>query len=87
MGHYWPITKTASELLTGASIPARRLAQGLSQEQAASRASLGLRTWRRLERDGHATTETLVMSLSSCDVSKASKACFPCPPQKASMTS
>lgn len=62
MGHYWPMSKTAAELLTdlGASIRARRLAQFLSQEQAASRAGLGLRTWRRLERDGHATTETLV---------------------------
>ncbi len=54
--------KTAPELLAdhGASIRAYGLVQRLSQEQAASRAGLGLRTWRRLERDGHATTETLV---------------------------
>lgn len=54
--------KTVPEILTelGSAIRNRRLAQGLSQEQAATRAGLGLRTWRRLERDGHATTATLV---------------------------
>jgi transcriptional regulator with XRE-family HTH domain len=62
MGHIWPVLKTASEILgdLGAAVRERRLALGLSQEQAAMRAGVGLRTWRRLESHGHATLETVV---------------------------
>jgi transcriptional regulator with XRE-family HTH domain len=54
--------KTPQELLRelGAAIRARRIGQGWSQGEAASRAGIGLRTWRRLEADGRATIETLV---------------------------
>lgn len=53
--------KTVPELLTGlgVAIRDRRIAQGLRQEVVASRAGIGLRTLRRLERDGHATTASL----------------------------
>jgi transcriptional regulator with XRE-family HTH domain len=53
---------TPRELLAdlGSAIRSRRLAQGLTQEDASSRAGLGLRTWRRLETDGQATLETLI---------------------------
>lgn len=54
--------KAPSELLTdlGSAIRTRRLAQSWSQEEAASRAGMGLRTWRRLETSGQATIENLV---------------------------
>jgi len=54
--------KTPDELLheLGAAIRARRLGQCWSQEQAAARAGMGVRTWRRMETSGQATIETLV---------------------------
>lgn len=63
----------------GGSIRARRIAQGLSQEEAAKRAGLGLRTWRRLERDGHATTETLVKAAFVLRCEQTFKSLFPVP--------
>lgn len=54
--------KTAQELMAdlGAVIRARRTAQNWSQSEAAERAGMGLRTWRRMEATGHATIENLV---------------------------
>ncbi len=54
--------KTTSELLEalGLAIRARRLGQNWSQEEAARRAGMGLRTWRRMEAHGQATIENLV---------------------------
>jgi len=54
--------KTAQELLEelGAAIRDRRIAQNWSQDEAARRAGMGVRTWRRLEASGQATTENLV---------------------------
>ncbi|OYU70455.1 MAG: DNA-binding protein [Alphaproteobacteria bacterium PA2] len=54
--------KTPQELLgeLGEAIRSRRIGQGLSQLEAAGRAGVGLRTWRRLEISGQATIETLV---------------------------
>ncbi len=54
--------KTARELLNelGAAIRARRISRNLTQAEAALRAGIGVRTWRRLESDGQATTEHLV---------------------------
>lgn len=62
IGHIWPMLKTTPEILNelGTAVRKRRLALGLSQEQAAVRAGVGLRTWRRLESHGHATLETVV---------------------------
>jgi transcriptional regulator with XRE-family HTH domain len=54
--------QTPDELLRdlGASIRARRIAHRWSQEEAAARAGVGVRTWRRLETSGQATIEALV---------------------------
>jgi transcriptional regulator with XRE-family HTH domain len=56
--------QTPIELLNalGHAIRARRVAQGWSQAEAATRAGLGVRTWRRLEVGGQATVETLVQA-------------------------
>ena len=53
---------TPRELLNelGRAVRDRRVLQGWSQVEAASRAGIGVRTWRRLEADGQATVETLV---------------------------
>ena len=54
--------KTPQELLheLGEAVRARRIGQGWSQSEAASRAGVGLRTWRRLETGGQATIDILV---------------------------
>jgi transcriptional regulator with XRE-family HTH domain len=54
--------KTAKELMTdlGGAIRTRRIAQNWSQEEAARRAGMGVRTWRRMECGGQATIENLV---------------------------
>lgn len=54
--------KTPQELMSdlGAAIRARRAAQNWSQSEAAERAGMGLRTWRRMEATGQATVENLV---------------------------
>jgi transcriptional regulator with XRE-family HTH domain len=44
----------------GEAIRARRIAQDWSQDEAARRAGMGVRTWRRLEATGLATTENLL---------------------------
>jgi transcriptional regulator with XRE-family HTH domain len=54
--------KTAQEIMLdlGAAIRTRRTGQNWSQGEAAARAGMGLRTWRRMEATGHATIENLV---------------------------
>ena len=54
--------KTPDEILSelGVAVRARRIGFRWSQEEAAARAGVGLRTWRRMETDGRATLETLV---------------------------
>jgi transcriptional regulator with XRE-family HTH domain len=54
--------KTPQELLhdLGVAIRARRVGQGWSQAQAAARAGMGVRTWRRMEADGQATIAHLI---------------------------
>jgi transcriptional regulator with XRE-family HTH domain len=56
--------QTPTELLNdlGYAVRARRVIQGWSQAEAASRAGVGVRTWRRLEVGGQATIETLVQA-------------------------
>lgn len=53
--------KTAPELLAelGAAMRMRRLGYSWSQEEAAERAGMSLRTWRRMEKSGQATIENL----------------------------
>lgn len=51
MGHNWPMLKTPEEMLLelGEAIRQRRVAQGLSQEDAAKRAGMSLSSWKRME--------------------------------------
>lgn len=54
--------RTTPELLAdlAASIRARRVGRGLTQQEAAARAGVAYRTWRRLETTGEASIEDLV---------------------------
>lgn len=47
-------------LKTGVQIRTRRLAMGLTQADAAARAGVAYRTWRRMEKDGSASIEDLI---------------------------
>ncbi len=62
MGHIRPIMSTLTELLaqTAAQIRNRRLGLGLTQAEAAMRAGVAHRTWRRMEKDGSASIEDLI---------------------------
>lgn len=72
---------TTNEILSdlGRAVRLRRIAQGLTQEEASRRAGLGLRTWRRLESDGHATLETLVNAAVVLRCEQTLTALFPLP--------
>lgn len=73
--------KTPRELLheLGEAIRARRIAQGWSQAEAASRAGMGVRTWRRLETDGQATIETLLGAAIALRCEEGISQLFPAP--------
>lgn len=72
---------TPLELLQqlGESIRARRIGQGWSQAEAASRAGVGLRTWRRLETGGQATIDTLVCAAIALRCEEGLSQLFPAP--------
>jgi len=78
--------KTPQELLheLGEAVRARRIAQGWSQDEAATRAGLGVRTWRRLEIDGQATIETLVNAAIALRCEEGLSQLFP-PPAASSL--
>jgi len=73
--------KTPQELLheIGEAIRARRIGQGWSQLEAASRAGVGLRTWRRLETGGQATIDTLVNAAIALRCEEGLAQIFPAP--------
>ena len=73
--------KTPQEFLQelGEAIRARRIGQGWSQNEAASRAGVGLRTWRRLEIDGQATIATLVDAAIALRCEEGLSQLFPAP--------
>jgi transcriptional regulator with XRE-family HTH domain len=73
--------KTPRELLRelGEAVRARRIGQGWSQSEAAARAGLGVRTWRRLEIDGQATIETLVNAAIALRCEEGLSQLFPAP--------
>jgi transcriptional regulator with XRE-family HTH domain len=58
----WTMFETPIELTTsiGQRVKRRRLGLGLSQADAAARAGISYRTWRRLEAEGKASIEDLV---------------------------
>jgi transcriptional regulator with XRE-family HTH domain len=73
--------KTPDELLheLGAAIRARRIGQRWSQEEAAVRAGMGVRTWRRMETSGQATIETLVNAAIALRCEQGLAQLFPAP--------
>jgi len=73
--------QTPQELLheLGEAIRARRIGQGWSQAEAASRADVGLRTWRRLETGGRATIATLVNAAIALRCEEGLPQLFPAP--------
>jgi transcriptional regulator with XRE-family HTH domain len=73
--------KTSTELLAelGAAIRTRRVAQQWSQEEAAVRAGMGVRTWRRMEKTGQATVESLVQAAVALRCEETLALLFPAP--------
>ena len=73
--------RTPDELLheLGAAIRARRIGQRWSQEEAAGRAGMGVRTWRRLETSGQATIENLVNAAIALRCEQGLAQLFPAP--------
>jgi transcriptional regulator with XRE-family HTH domain len=73
--------ETPGELLheLGAAIRARRIGQRWSQEQAAARAGIGVRTWRRMETSGQATIENLVNAAIALRCEQGLAQLFPAP--------
>ena len=73
--------KTPQEFLheLGETIRARRIGQGWSQHEAASRAGVGLRTWRRLETGGQATIDTLINAAIALKCEEGLSQLFPAP--------
>ena len=61
-GHIWTVLQTPSEILQDLAgrIKARRIALGWPQLEAAQRAGVAYRTWRRLETEGQASLEDMV---------------------------
>lgn len=76
--------KTAAELLTelGEAIRARRVALNWSQEEAALRAGMGVRTLRRMERGGQATIENLINAAIALRCDDKLGELFPLPPAR-----
>jgi len=62
IGHIWTMLKTVPELMqeVAGRIRARRVAFGWPQQEAARRAGISYRTWRRLETEGKASIEDLI---------------------------
>ncbi len=82
IGRIWPLMlKTPQELLNelGASIRTRRLAQRWSQTEAAERAGIGLRTWKRLEASGQTTVGNLVNAAIALRCEDGLARLFPAP--------
>lgn len=70
--HIRSMDAVISDLLTktGGQIRTRRLAMGLTQADAAARAGVAYRTWRRMEKDGSASIEDLIRAAIACAVSR-----------------
>lgn len=77
----WTIFKTAPELRQelGKRIRARRRSLSLSQQEAALRAGVAYRTWRRLETEGRASIDDLVRAAIALRCEEGLEALFPEP--------
>lgn len=73
--------KTAHELLAdlGDAVRTRRIGHNWSQEEAARRSGMGVRTWRRLESGGQATIENLVNAAIALRCEEKLGELFPAP--------
>lgn len=62
IAHIWTMLKTSEELRLelGQAIRVRRIGCGWSQEEAATRAGMGLSTWKRMESHGPSLVENLI---------------------------
>lgn len=76
--------KTGPELQAelGQRIRARRLGLGLSQRDAAMRAGVAYRTWRRMEAEGSASIEDLVKAAVALRCEEGLEGLFPAPVAK-----
>jgi len=76
--------KTAPELASdlGARIRGRRLGLGWSQTEAAIRAGVAYRTWRRLESEGKASIDDLIRAALALRCEQGLEALFPEPAAK-----
>jgi transcriptional regulator with XRE-family HTH domain len=72
---------TVSEIADalGQSVRKRRLAMGLTQVEAAARAGVAYRTWRRLEADGKASIEDLIRAGTALRCEQGFAGLFPEP--------
>lgn len=66
----------------GQRIRARRLGLGLTQRDAAMRAGVAYRTWRRLEADGSASIEDLIRAAVALRCEEGLEGLFPAPMAK-----
>jgi len=73
--------KTSFELIgeLASRVRVRRLAMGLSQQEAAQRSGIAYRTWRRLETEGKASIEDLIKAAIALRCEEALEALFPAP--------
>jgi len=76
--------KTAPELMqeVAGRIRARRVASGWSQQDAAQRAGISYRTWRRLETEGKASIEDLIKAAIALRCEEGVDGLFPEPVAK-----
>lgn len=73
--------KTSPELLAelGQRVRTRRLGLGLTQRDAATRAGVAHRTWRRLEAEGYASIDDLVKAAIALRCEEGLEGLFPAP--------
>lgn len=82
----WTVLETPAEILQDLAgrIKARRVALGWPQLEAARRAGVAYRTWRRLETEGRASLEDMVKAAVALRCEDALGALFP-PPAASSL--
>lgn len=78
----WPMFETPIEMAQaiGHRIRARRLVMGWGQAEAADRAGVSYRTWRRMETEGKASIDDLVRAAIALRCEQDLKTLFPEPP-------
>ena len=72
-----PLTQRLTQI--GSQLRSRRLAMGLTQAEAAGRAGVAYRTWRRMEKDASASIEDMVRAAIALRCEQAMTLLFPEP--------